>query len=646
MARTPREPEQSVPPKQSTQPSPLSPTESANGPQPASERHTQDGRTLETSYELPGGNLRKSLTIIGRTIRKEPRVYTAAILISSTFGLFTVAVGRVIGWITDTKLIPILSGEQSGHSIWLGGAVLLAVIIGLVLSIAFRRISASYGVFNMQAHHRQELSKKFTTLEPKWHGKSSAGKLLAHVSSDAEAATAVFNPLPFMLGSVVMLVVSFVMLLAVDVWLAFAAMLIVPVMIAANLMFQKYMTPAIERAQRLRGEVSEVAHESFEGATLVKSLGTRNQEERRFSEKTQELRAANVRVGIVRAMFDPLIEALPNVGSLLVMVVGVWRLSQGAVGPGDIVTAAYLLSLFAVPVRTFGWVLADMPRSVVGWNRVATVVDTQPQIVPGSLHVARSSSVPLSVSFEHVGYTITDDSADVTLLGDVSFVAPAGKTTVLMGRTGAGKTIAVSMIARLWDPTSGTVRVGTHDVRELSRTSLSEAVSFVSQGSFVFEDSIRENVTLGHDYSDDEVWEALEVAQLATFTRRQTQQLDTPLGEGGSNLSGGQRQRLAIARAIVRRPAVLVLDDATSALDPQVEQAILSGISKVGETTVVMVAYRSASAQRADQIVFLDEGRIVGSGTHIELLESLEQYRELVNAYDNNDVELEVDADE
>lgn len=586
------------------------------------------------SYGLRGGQLRKSVILTARTIRAEWRIYAVSITVSALFGMLTVALSRVIGWLTDSKLIPILEGDQSVSTIWAGALVLLAVIVALVLSIAGRRISASYGVFHMQANHRRELSRKFTTLEPRWHGKSPAGKLLAHVSSDAEAATTVFNPLPYMLGSVVMLLVSTVMLLLIDPWLALAAMAIVPLMIAANLLFQKYMTPAVTRAQELRGEVSEVAHESFDAATLVKALGTRDREEQRFGEKSQELRFANVRVGIVRAMFDPVVEALPNVGSLLVIVVGVWRLSQGAVGPGDIVTAAYLLSLFAVPVRTFGWVLADMPRSVVGWERVAGVVDTEPAIAYGHAALPRSGGAGLPVTFEHVEYHINDESTPVSLLRDVSFTAAVGQTTVLMGRTGAGKTIAVSMIARLWDPTSGVVRIGGSDVRELTRASLSELVAFVSQGAFIFEDTVRANVTLGHDYSDEQVWAALELAQLAKFVRTLPSGLDTHLGEGGSNLSGGQRQRLAIARAVVRQPAVLVLDDATSAVDPQVEQAILAGISQVGQTTVIMVAYRSASAQRADHIVFLDQGRIVGGGTHEELLASLEQYGELVHAYD------------
>lgn len=597
-------------------------------------------------YSLPGNQLRKSLTLMGRGIAQEKRIYVLAIGVSALFGGLTVLISRVLGWLTDSTLLPILTGTAPAATVWKGAGVLFAVVVALALSIAGRRVFAAMGTFALQAKHREALSKQLVGLPPQWHRQNSTGRLLSNMSSDAEAATTVFNPLPYALGVVVMLGISAVALFSVDLWLALAAMVIIPIMIAANLVFQRYMTPAVTTAQELRGEVAEVAHESFEGATLVKSMGTQDTETQRFTRQTQALRFANVRVGIVRAMFDPVIEALPNIGSLLVLLVGVFRAAGGHLGPGDIVGAAYLLSLLAVPVRSFGWVLADLPRSVIGYDRVAEVVDTVNPLVPGTQELPGDPQSPLSVEFQHVAYSVVEDEGPTHILKDVSFEVPAGSVYALMGKTGSGKTTAVSLISRLADPTAGQVLVAGVDVATVTRQSLSRSVAYVAQTAFIFDDTIRANITLDPDsgsstfaaptFTDEQVWQALELAQIADHVRTLEGQLDAKLGERGSNLSGGQRQRLAIARALVRAPQVLILDDATSALDPEVEQAILGGLRRVLNATVIMVAYRAASARMADCVVFLADGEIVDLGPHDQLLASSALYSELALAYDRD----------
>lgn len=595
---------------------------------------------------LTGSRLRRSATLVWRGMRSEPRLYVLAVGASALFGAATVAVSRAVGWATDAVVVPAIAGDPDARSrIWVAGLVLAAVALTLALGVAGRRIWAGYGFAAIQAHHRRGLSRQYLRLPVSWHRAHPAGRLLSAASADVEAATGVFNPLPFALGVVVMIGVAAGMLLAVDVWLAVAALLVVPAAVAANVVFQRHMTPAVTRAQQLRAEVADVAHESFEGALLVTSLGTADREERRFAERTDALRAANVRVGTVRAVFDPVIELLPSLGTLAVLGVGTWRASTGAVDAGDVVTAAYLLTVMAVPVRAFGWVLGELPRALVGYDRIAGILDAPSTLVPGTQALPHAAG-GLAVRLVGVGVDVPAAGTTATLLDGVDLEVAPGTTVAVVGSTGAGKTTLVSLLARLSDPTRGRVLLDGADVRGLAAGEVPAQVALVTQQTFVFEDTVRANVTLadpGDDGApeDPAVWEALRVARVDDVVRALPGGLDAPLGERGANLSGGQRQRLAVARALVRRPRLLVLDDATSAVDPRVEAEILGSLASArgggGDapgTTVVMVAYRMSSVALADVVVHLEGGRVVDVGPHADLLARDPGYRALATAYE------------
>ncbi len=608
---------------------------------------------------LTGSRLRRSATLLWRGMRAEPRLYVLAVVASALFGAATVAVSRAVGWATDAVVVPAIGGDPDARSrIWQAGLVLAAVAVTLAVSVAGRRIWAGLGFAALQAHHRRAVTRQYLRLPMTWHRAHPTGQLLSNASADVEAATGVFNPLPFALGVVVMIGVAAAMLLAVDVWLAAAALVVIPAAVVANLVFQRYMAPAATRAQQLRAEVADVAHESFEGALLVKSLGTADREEARFADRAHALRAANVRVGVVRAFFDPVIELLPSLGTLVVLGVGTWRVASGAVDAGDVVTAAYLLTVMAVPVRAFGWVLGELPRALVGYERISRVLDAGGDLPAGDRPLPRAEG-GLAVRLAGVGVDVTGAGRTVTLLDDVDLDVAPGSTVAVVGATGAGKTTLVSLLARLSDPTRGRVLLDGVDLRDLAPGEVPAQVALVAQQAFVFEDTVRGNVTLadtddtddtggapgtGRVPTDDEVWAALRVARVDDVVRALPGGLDSPLGERGANLSGGQRQRLAVARALVRRPRLLVLDDATSAVDPRVESEILGALrsARTGDggsggrsaTTVVMVAYRMSSVALADVVVHLESGRVTDVGTHAELLARDAGYRALATAYE------------
>jgi ABC-type multidrug transport system fused ATPase/permease subunit len=387
----------------------------------------------------------------------------------------------------------------------------------------------------------------------------------------------------------------------------------------------------MQRAQQLRAEVSEIAHESFDAALVVKTLGRESAETERFGARAAELRDGLVAVGRVRGLFDPLMEALPSLGTLAVLLIGAARVADGSTDAGELVSIAYLFTLLALPIRAIGWVLADLPRALAGFDRVTPVLDATGETPYGpDTAPARAGGAALAVR----GVDFSFEGTSRPTLRGVTFDVAAGSTVALVGPTGSGKSTLAGLLVRLVDPTDGRVLLDGVDLRRLREGELSAQAAFVAQGTFLFDDTVRGNVTLGAEFTDEEVRAALRVAAADDFVAALPAGLDTRVGERGASLSGGQRQRLALARAVVRRPRLLVLDDATSAVDPAVEARILDALRDGDRpSTVVVVAYRQATIALADEVVWLEDGEVLARGTHEELLDAVPGYAALVRAY-------------
>jgi ABC-type multidrug transport system fused ATPase/permease subunit len=421
--------------------------------------------------------------------------------------------------------------------------------------------------------------------------------------------------------------------------MAVVGLLVFPLVIAANIAFQRIQSPLITRAQALRAEVSEVAHESFDGALVVKTMGREQEETQRFAERAHALRDVAARAGRVRAAFDPTLEALPNLGVLAVLAVGVLRVLEGSTDPGDVVTVAYLLTIVAFPIRSLGWLLGEFPRSVVGYQRVERVLEATGEMVFGD-RLLESADGGASLEVRHLAFRHDNEQP---LLEDLTFSVEPGRTVAVVGATAAGKSTLTSLLVRLVDPDDGAVVVDGIDVRDLRAGALAEQMALVPQHTFLFDDTVRGNVALGAEIPDEEIWSALRTAQADGFVAALPDGLDTRLGERGASLSGGQRQRLSLARALVRRPRLLVMDDATSAVDPEVEARILAALREVGSTTLV-VAYRKATIALADEVVYLTDGKVGDHGTHQELLSRSPGYAELVTASEQAAAERAAEA--
>ena len=587
----------------------------------------------------PGrGVIRRGLSVLAVAVREEPRIFVVSAVGSLLFAAATIAQAYVFGAVADRVIVPSLQrGQATRGGLALAFLAIMLVAFVKVVGIIGRRLGAGIMQYRMQAHYRRRVTRRYLELPFAWHQEHPTGELLSNANSDVEATWAPIAPFPFAVGVLLMLVVTLGLLFVTDPVLALVGSVVFPTIAAMTVLYSRRMSPLITRAQQLRGEVSGVAHESFDGALVVKTLGREADETARFAHAAHQLRDTMVRVGRVRGLFDPVMEALPTLGVLVVLLVGTSRVGSGAIDAGQLVRVAYLFTLLAFPVRAIGWVLNELPRSVVGWDRVQRVLTAPGATAYGDERLAGQGAVALDVEGVDFSY------GPVEVLHEVALTVRPGHTVAVVGPTGAGKSSLATLLVRLVDPTRGSVAYDGVDVRALAPGALPEVAALVPQSAFLFDDTVRGNVTLGADLPDEDVWAALRVAQADGFVAALPDGLGTMIGERGTTLSGGQRQRLALARAVVRAPRLLVLDDATSAVDPTVEQRILAGLR--GSTgTVVVVAYRRATIALADEVVYLEQGRVAGRGTHEELLESSPGYRDLVTAYARAEAERVAEA--
>jgi ATP-binding cassette subfamily B protein len=560
------------------------------------------------------GALARGAALATRLVRLRPGVFAVAVSGAAVYAVASVASSFVLDAVIDRVIVPRFEQGATG----MGAAVVAALVVIAVgvaksVGVVVRRSFAGRTRWEVAGEVRRRVVARYLAQPLAWFHSRPVGDLVARAGVDVDAAVEILAPLPFATGVVLIVAIAAVALVAVDPVLGGLAVVMFPVLGVVNVLYQRRVEAPSEQAQAHLGRLAALVHESFDGAQVVKSLGLERAEVARVAAAARDLRDAKYVVARRRAGFEALLDAVPSLANIALVVVGAARVDQGAISVGDVGGVVFLFGLLVWPLRVVGWLLGDLSRSLAGWARVEPVLAGFPDDRPG---LARREH---GVALEGVTFDYGDGRA---VLRTVDLVADRGRVIAVVGATGSGKTTLLQIGAALLAPASGRV------------SAEAGPPTIVFQDAFLFSGTVRHNVDLSGELGDDAVWEALRLARADAFVGDLPGGLDTELGERGVTLSGGQRQRLALARAIAARPSVLLLDDATSALDPTTEAQILRGLGEaLAGTTTVVVATRPSTIGLADEVVFVVDGTVADRGPHDALVARLPAYRHLVEAY-------------
>jgi ATP-binding cassette, subfamily B, bacterial len=582
--------------------------------------------------EQPAGLFGRGMRLVLSHVRAHPKPFFVSVAGAFVFAVGSIAVTVALGRVTDRVIRPAFAGGVRSSTVWLAVAAILALAAVRAAGIGIRRYYS--GVFGsvVGATLRDRVSDRYRDLALAYHRSTPTGELLAHMEADVEASIDVLYPVPFAAGVIFLVAFALVVLGVSDPYLFALGVLVFPALALMNRSFARRMQGPAQRAQERIGEVSAVAHESVDGALVVKTLGREEAETDRLRRRAEALRGERVEAGRIRAGFEPALETLPSLTAVLLVAVGAWRVSTGAITLGTLVMVVTLFDLLSWPMRFVGWILSELPRAVVGHGRIDGVL-REPITIERSAEPVTLPDGPLPVRAEALVY----EFEGIRVLDEVTFEIRPNESVALVGRTGVGKSTLAQLLVRLDDPTSGEVLLGGVNLRHVDAEDLRRSAAIVFQESFLFARSVTENVALDSGASHEQVRRAARIARADAFVESLPNGFDTVVGERGYTLSGGERQRVALARALVRAPRLLILDDATSAVDPTIEAEILQRLRDELETTLVVVAYRLSTIRLADRVLYLEGGRIRATGTHGELLATEPGYAAMARAYERGE---------
>lgn len=557
-------------------------------------------------------------SLVARITRGHRRAFAVAVAGASTYAVCTVLSAFAIRHVIDHAIAPRFEEGNVGAGAVTAAMVLLTTI-GLMraIGVVFRRSFAGVTEWRAAGSFATAVVRRICEQPAWWLRTRSTGDVIARMTVDAEASVAMLAPLPFASSVVVLLVFASIGMVLTDPVLGLIGVLVIPVLAWVNLLYQRRVDALFARAQDHLGDLSSAVHESFEAVTVVKAFGAEEREARRLSGVAERLRDARMETVRHRSRFEALLDLVPSGAIVLLLFVGSQRVGEGAMTVGELGGFVYLFTLLSFPLRIIGYALSELPHSRAGLAHLDAFLNEA---------VARQvrPELRLGVGVEIQGLSVTHPGQSAKTL-DIEFLSvEQGASLAIVGETGSGKSTLVGVLAGIV-PFDGQIAVGARGVAP------------VLQETFLFGTTLRENLLFGCVRPESDIRNSLELAGALEFVEQLPDGIDTVVGERGVGLSGGQRQRLALARALLAERDVLVLDDTTSALDPETEALVMANlVANRGGRTLIVIASRPSTVAMVGDVLFLAGGRVIDRGGHDELLLRCPRYAELMESYESD----------
>ena len=513
--------------------------------------------------------------------------------------------------------------------------VFFQLIILIVFLSVIRLIGGTIGSYQigkasnqLEADLRSVIYNHFFTLSFSFFDKTQTGQLISRANSDIKTIQMFLMIAPMLMTSLLSFVFAAIYMLSVHVFLALSSMIAIPLVFALSVKLRQLTFPLSWLTQARQADVAVIVDENINGQRIIKSFAQELMQVNLLAKAAKKLQWVQVRSVDVSAFYNPLIENLSVLGSVFVWVYGGWLVIEGELALGSLVAFNMYLMMIQMPFRFLGWMLMLEQRAKASAGRIFEILDEKSELLQDKDQV-NIKHMKGHISFKNVSFSYADE----LILKDLSFDIEANETVAIVGQTGSGKSTIIRLLSRFYDCDEGGIEIDGINIQDLSIKNLHHHIAQVLDEPFLFSVSIKDNIAYGKpDAADEEVIQAAKAAEAHEFIQETSDGYDTVVGERGYTLSGGQRQRLGIARALLVNPSILVLDDATSAIDVNIESKIHESLTRLlNKRTTILIAHRLSTINLADRVIVLDEGKIIASGKHEELLNSVSRYSEILS---------------